>query len=164
MADDFEQTVVQNIALGATTLWSFCDAFFETTQQTRGPTLPETLLVLPIVLHERSATRLWRMRANSGLARALMDEPEIPAGLQKRMEGLFSLSSSSLALSVSSDLIRVDPDRPWPRYLPARQSLPAGLKPAGEETKRIHGAARRLGWWFADETIVSTASLLRVRF
>lgn len=161
---DFEQTVIMNPALGAATLFVFCSAYFGRAKHTLGPTLPEVMLVLPITFHARTAASIWRKQADSGLARAVLDFPELSAGLQVRMEAFALLSTNSLAVATSTGLLEVDPDSPWPRYHPARRTLPSALVGSVDDTKRIHGAARRLGWWLAEETLNSTASLLRVRF
>lgn len=161
---NFERTIVHNQALGATAIWHFSRAYFDTLEQTAGPTLPEALLVLPIVFHKRSADVLHRMRQASGLAKALLDEPELPVGLQRRLEGFAEVSLRSLSLAVSSGLLRFDRDEPWPRYLPAQKTIPTALKPLNADVKQVCDAATRLGWWLANEELSVLCSLLRVRF
>lgn len=161
---NFEQTIVHNPAFGAIALWEFSRAYFDALGQTAGPTLPETVLVLPIVFHSRSAQAVHRMNKASGLAKAMLDAPELPVGLQRRLEGLAGVSLASLNLAITSDILDVDPDQPWPRYIPRRKTLPAALRPLSEDTKKVLGAAKRLGWWLAQEDLSFVCSLLNVRF
>ena len=160
----FEEVVVHNPALGATAQWSFTRAYFDSRNQVVGPTLLEEMLVLPVVLHPPSAKALFRMKKSSGLSKALLDAPEIPVGLQRRLEGFANLSLSSLGVSLASGLMSLDPDTPWPRYQPVPKSLPRRLKPTDEALKAIVGAAKRLGWWISQEEFATTCSLLRIRF
>lgn len=160
----FEQVIVQNAAIGAVALWRFVATYFETTQQTDGPELPVVMLVLPIVFHERSSESICRMKSASGLLKALVEYPEMPAGLQIRLEATAHLTLQSLNLAISTSLLRLDRAQPWPRYTPARNSLPAPLSPAQPDTKRILAASQRLGWWFAAEDVSSLSRLLNVQY
>lgn len=161
---NFEQTIVHNPALGATALWSFSREYFDTQEQTVGPTLPETVLVLPIVFHHRSARAVHRMKKASGFAKAMLDEPQLPVGLQRRLEGFSEVSLASLNLATASGLLDLDPDQPWPRFVPGTKTLPTGLQPLSEDTKQVLNAAKRLGWWLAQEDLRFVCSLLKVRF
>jgi hypothetical protein len=160
----FEIQIMQNQVVGAAALWNYSRSYFDAKDQIVGPSLPEMMLVLPIVFHKRTTEKLYRMRSASGLAKALAEDPEIPVGLQRRMEGLANATFSSLSTAVGSGLLQKDPEKPWPRYSPATKSLPAGLKPANEDVTQIMRAAVRLGQWNAQEEFNSWCSLLRVRF
>jgi ABC-three component (ABC-3C) system Middle Component 3 len=160
----FETAIVHNPAIGAVGLWGFSRAYFDSRDQTDGPSLPMLMLVLPIAFHMRSAVALERMKSTSGLAKAMLDEPEMPVGLQARLEGLADSSLSSLSVATASKLLGIDPDTPWPRFVPLRKTVPGGLKPQSLESRRILAAAKRLGWWFAQDDLDSVCAVLRVRF
>ena len=160
----FESRVAHNAALGSTALWQFTRAYFDSQEQRSGPSLPLLMLVLPVVFHRRTAIKLQNMKSASGFAKALLDDPELPVGLQARLEGFSDASFAAIRLSVSAGLLECDPDRPWPRYTPSRKTLPADLRPVDDDTRAIVGAAKRLGWWFAHEDLVSICSLLHVKF
>lgn len=160
----FESSIVFNDAVGAVALWQFSRAYLDARNQAVGASLPEALLVLPIVFHRRSADAIHRMKQSSGLAKALLDEPELPAGLQRRLESFCDTSLSSLSLALASGLLQLDPDKPWPRYIPKLKSLPSGLQPSTDDVKQVVDAAKRLGWWIAHEDFNALCSMLQVRF
>lgn len=160
----FERTIVQNPAFGATAIWQFARAYFDTRGQTLGPQLPVTLLVLPMVMHRRTAMAIHRMNSESGLARALLVERELPVGLQRRLEGYVDLSFAAIDLGIASTLLEIDPDRPWPRYVPQPKKVPGGSVGNSDDVRMILNASKRLGWWFANEELLTLCSLLNVRF
>lgn len=163
MTLQFEQHIVQNPALGATALWHFARAYFDTKDQTEGPDLPATLLVLPMVFHRRTALAISKMKSASGLWKALYDNPEIPAGLQLRVESLATISLDALSIAVATSLLELDRAEPWPRYTPVLKSLPREVAAASEDVSRVHAASQRLGWWFAFEDSTALFSRLHVR-
>ena len=159
-----EAVVIQNPVMGATTLFTFARAYFDARNQERGPTLPDAMLVLPMAFHRRTAEAIHRMKSSSGLGKALMDAPELPAGLQERVEGYSRVSLTSLDTAVAAGILCVDADYPWPRYTPTRRTLPAAAVSSSLDVKTILAAAKRLGWWFANEDSDAVYSLLGVRF
>ena len=159
----FEQEITQNPALGALALWQFSRADFDERGHTEGPELPETLLVLPMVLHQRTARTIHRMQAASGLMKALYDQPEIPAGLQLRVESLGPMTLDALAVGLACSLIELDRADPWPRYVPLRRELPREIAPVSNDVRQIVAAAQRLGRWFAREDFATLCSRLHVR-
>jgi len=159
----FELEIAQNPVLGATALWQFSRAFFDTVGHTEGPDLPSTMLVLPMVFHRRTAAAIRRMRRSSGLWKALCEHPEIPAGLQLRVESSASLSLESLSFAVAGSLLELDRTDPWPRYTPILRNLPGEMSAAPEDVRQIIAASKRLGWWFANQDITTLCSRLHVR-
>lgn len=150
----FELEISQNPALGAMALWQFSRAYFDTAGKTEGPTLPLTLIVLPMVFHRRTTAAIFRMKSASGIWKALGDHPEIPAGLQARVESSLDLTLDSLDIALASCLLDVDRANPWPRYTPIRKSLPRELSIAPADVKQILAAAQRLGWWLVDLSLI----------
>jgi len=164
MERHFEHTVVQNVALGATALWYFSSAYYAERKQAEGPTLIASMLVLPLVFHRRTATAIHAKNRSGGLLKAMREQPEIPAGLQRRLQATASTSLQSLNVAIGVGLLEVDPDQPWPRFTPRRTTPPADLKPSSEDVKVVCHAAQRLGWWFAGEDFDTICNRLRVRF
>lgn len=161
---EFEEGLVQNIGVGAHLLFEFALAYFNATDQREGPDLPTSLLVLPMVFNERTTAVLKRKKRQSGLLSALVDGPEIPAGLQARVESLAGTSLRALNVCVGAKLCTIDRDVPWPRYIPTRKTTPSGLTPADDDVKAMVAASKRLGWWFAEEDLLTLCRLLHVRF
>lgn len=159
----FEMEVAQNPAIGAVALWQFCRAYFDEVGGTEGPELPKALIVLPMVLHSRTASAIYRMQSASGLLKALRENPEIPAGLQERLESMATLSLDALAVALSTGLLAFDRDEPWPRYHPVRKSLPAEIAPTSDDARRIVAASQRLGCWFARDELDVLCDRLHLR-
>lgn len=145
----FEQEVAHNSALGAAALWQFAAAFFKSVGGTEGPPMPLVMLVLPMAFHGPTRRAIHLMREESGLLKALSDDPTIPAGLQRRVEAHAPLTFTSLSVAIATDLIERDAATPWPRFTPRRKSAPEELLGESEDVKQIIGASKRLGWWFA---------------
>lgn len=158
-----EVEAAHNPAFGAIILFEFSKAFYDVVHQTAGPSLPMTLLVSPICLHLRSARELYRMQQRSGLDRAVDKFPELPTGLQERVERMFDLTMASLSVAVASGLLARDPASPWPLFPPARRTLPAELDSRSDDSKLVLGAAKRLGWWMACRDLPSVCRQLHVR-
>jgi hypothetical protein len=163
MSIDFEVELAQNAGVSTVALWSYSRAFFEERSETEGPELPQMLLVLPMVLHRRTAVTLHRMQVQSGLMKALLDHPEIPAGLQLRMESLAGRTLDALAFAIGCRLLDRDRADPWPRYTPLGKALPQAIQPTTDDVKQICAAAHRLGRWFAHEDFTMLCTRLRVR-
>lgn len=159
-----EYLVVHNVALGAACMTTFAQNYFLTKDQVCGPSLPLTLLVLPVCFHERTVSKVSRLQASSGLLHALHEMPELSVGLQERLEDMFDVSMRSLALATSGGLLRRDPGEGMPEFVPLTKSLPAGFEIQSEGVKAIVATAKRLGWWFAGESLISICSRLNVRF
>jgi hypothetical protein len=164
MSTSLEHDLVQNAALGATALWSFARGYTERAEGREGPELPACMIVLPMVYHRRTATTVHRMRADSGLLKALHDDPELIAGLQRRLEALATRSLQALNVAVSSSLLEWDRATPWPRVMPKRKTLPPELQASQGDVGAILSAAKRLGWWFAAEDVASIYLRLGVKF
>ena len=159
----FESEIVHNPVLGAMALWQFARAYFETTAQTEGPELPVALLVLPMVFHRRTAATIYRMKRASGLWKALHEHPEIPAGLQRRVESFADLSLESLSAAIAGSLLSFDRAVPWPRYTPVMKTMPEEMASPSQDVAQIYAAAQRLGWWFANQDTTTLCARLHVR-
>lgn len=155
MNPNMEHDVVQNVALGATALWTFARAYMDKADGREGPELPLCMLVLPIVYHRRTADAIHRMQSSSGLLSALEKEPQLVVGLQRRVEALSTRSLKALNLAIASSLLTWDRATPWPRVTPGQRTLPNGLGAGLGDVPVILSAAKRLGWWFAEEDVVS---------
>lgn len=159
-----EYLVVHNVALGAACMTTFAQSYFSSRDQVCGPSLPVALLVLPVCFHERTVSRISRLQSSSGLLHALHEMPELPVGLQERLEDMFDVSMRSLALATAGGLLRRDPGEGWPEFVPLTKSLPVGFDIQSDGVKAIIATAKRLGWWFAGENLVSICNRLNVRF
>lgn len=161
----FEPRVMHNPALGAILQWRCAARYFDETSGVRGPDLPFLLLLLPLVLHRKTTLVVRRMQFGSGLLKAVADEPMLRVGLQRRLETFAKLSLTSLNLACASKLLILQSTRPWPRLLPeSKPHLASHLIADTEDVGDMMKAAERFGSWFAQSDLVTTATLLGVRF
>jgi hypothetical protein len=159
-----ERTIVHNPALGALSLWSFSREYIDFGKNDLGPSLPMTMLVLPLVLHRQSMLNIRRMRKASGLLKAVSEHPELAVNLQERIEWFSDLTFSSLLLACSTPLLSVERGVDWPHFFPKRKGLPEELQPVADDIKGTLSAARRLGAWLSQIEFGIACSLLHVQF
>ncbi len=165
MKTDFETEVVQNTALGAAALWQFCTSFSRKSARGQSPSLPYTMLVLPLVFHQRSVVVLAGKQFGSGLLKALYDAPDLVVGLQLRLESLHLRTLRSLNLACAAGLLVSETvSGEFPVFRPLRKTLPTRLKPSHEQARLMLRAGRRLGTWFSAHDLAFLCSQLHVRF
>jgi hypothetical protein len=157
-----EYEVVQNPSLGAMAHWQFVKAWGDTADE--HPILPWILLVLPLVYHARSSDAFAGTNQASGISMALQKEPEIPVGLQERVEGMADISLAALQLAVSTRLLERIPGNPWPSFVAVEKSLPTERQPQDKGNRVPLRAAKRLGAWFSQMTLAHACTLLNVSF
>lgn len=159
-----EQDAAQNSALGAFLITHFCVEYFNTSNQTRGPTLPQTLLVLPLIYHRQTVSSLKRMQRQSGLLKALADNPSIQVGLNRRTHSLTKRTFKSILISCNTKLLRLNQEDDWPTLTPLPNATKAlkSLSPAGMELRDMQKATTRLGWWLPGIDHVNLYALLRL--
>lgn len=163
MQDDFERVILRNPALGAVLLWEFSAAYVSKSPEATPPTLADLMLVLPMILHGPTVKKIKRMVPSTGLSRAILDEPEILANLQSRLESLASSSLDALAVANAAALLERSDGGGMPTFSP-RASLPPRLESQSPRARDMRAACRRLGIWFGSDGLVRTCAQLRVRF
>lgn len=158
------QNIVRNEFLGATALYSFVAAYSKHASNEKGPELPELMLVLPMVFHRATLDSIYNMKSQSGILKALSENPKIPIGLQLRLEEYSDLTFHSLNLACASNLITQCSTDTWPQFLPGYKTIPKALNPSVKEYKNIFAGAQRLGCWFSNVELLSLCTYLNVRF
>ena len=140
-----EYEIVQNPALGACVLWHYTKSFMDETGQRHGPSLLQTMPVLPLVFHEDTTDGLGRRRFDGGLYTALAADRTLFVGLQKRLEDMAPQTFRALHLAFGSGLLAYDRETGELHRVP-RVPAPA----ANDEAVRLmFSTAQRLGHWFA---------------
>lgn len=159
-----EQEAAQNSALGALLITHFCLEYFNTKNQTSGPSLPKTLLILPLLYHRQTVNSLRRMQRQSGLLKALADNPSIHVGLQSRLQSLTSRTFKSILIACNSKLLRLHHEGDWPTLTPFPHTINSlkHLSPASTELRDMQKAASRLGWWLPSTESINLYALLRL--
>jgi len=154
-----EAEIVQNTALGATLLWNFSVEYFSTFKKERGPLLPYSLPILPMVLHRETTDEIFNRRFDGGLDLALAQNRTLTIDLQERMEAMAHRTLAALNVAFASQLLGYARERG--ELIPLRMSVPTSVD--SEEIRKMQNAARRLGYWFATINTVQLCNLLRIR-
>jgi hypothetical protein len=155
-----EAEIVQNPALGALALWAFTAEFYAQAGRRRGPTMPLTLPVLPMVLHEETVECMHNRHFDGGLFLALAENRTLTLDLQERMEAMTPQTMQALNLGFATNLLSFD--RESGELRPARLTPP--VRPQGPEVRDILATSQRLGYWFYTINIEQLCSYLRIRF
>ena len=163
MQVDFEERVLRNPALGAVLVAEFAESFAEHAVEGSAPTLPHVLVGLPMLFHEPTVQRIHRMRFESGLARALAEQPLISLGLQQRVTRMKSNSLEALAVGCAAGLLEREGGHGFPAFRATRKRLPA-FDVTNPTVGPMAKAGRRLGAWFAAIPFANACRLLRVEF
>ena len=150
--------LMQNPALGTCCISKFIESY--SSIKGRGPKLPLTMVVLPIVFHRQSVDILQRRALSGGLLNAKVQNPTLGAGLQERMVEMTdqTLKSVSMGLTlglfgynpVTCDLIALRAKIEGPKF-------PTAVRP-------LIWTADRLGRWMAEMQIPTFCSHLNITF
>lgn len=159
MRSDYEQIVLRNPAFGACALWHVARRFADKRSgQSPSPTLPHLALSTAMLFHEATVAKISRMKFESGLLKAVVEEPELIAGLQKRLEASFPVCLAALQLGVAAKLLTREPGR----GVPAFRANGAELPPPIRHGNPTNSAAKRLGTWLAMEELATVQARLGI--
>jgi hypothetical protein len=164
MRVDFEERILRNPALGATLLWQFSRSYVDHRDDGHAPNLSFLLLPLPMLLHGPTMQKIKGMRFESGLLKAVIDQPEIMHGLQHRVERMASTSLSSLSLACAAQLLIREEGYGFPSFRPHNAKLPPALRSTAAIVGDMTNAARRIGAWFAHDGLQAVCFRLGIRF
>ena len=157
----FEQRVIQNTGLAAEALWHAVQEAHAAKGRAEGVPLPLAFLVLPLVYHQRTAEILAAKTQSGALFKALSEDREIIVGLQARMQAMSNRTWQGLSIAFHTGLIQLDQDRDR-QLLPGRRSAP--VVHSSHEVKTVLNAAKRVGYAFAEMSIVQLSTHLNIRF
>lgn len=166
----FEQGIIQNVSLGAWSLWHSVRRFQSEFPPVDAHTLSlfHLLLVLPIAFNKSAAEAIAGQQMTAGaFHRAISNNPIVAVGLQERVEDMFSLSLRSLNVASAAGLVTAihaiegvsfTLGRKTP---PSKDDFPVQAK---SDVDTIFKCSQRLGFWFASTPIHELTSQLKVRF
>jgi hypothetical protein len=155
-----EVELVQNTSLGAISIWAFTNEYCGQMNRRRGPQMPLSTIVLPMVFHEETLEAIRARHFEGGLFTALAQNRSIGVELQERIESMLPQTMSALNLCFASGLLNFDRQRG--DLQAARRSEP--FPPQADSTRRIISAAERLGYWCSTINTGRLCSLLNIRF
>jgi hypothetical protein len=156
----FEQRIAHNAAFGAEAIWISTFAAYEASARTSGITFPLVYLVLPLVLHRRTALALATKTQPGALFKAISEDREIPVGLQSRVESMARRTSDALALAFRSKLVALDTNEEK-HLIPVRKTNP--FTHHDQDSKIVLSAAKRIGQTFAELPAGQICTTLGIR-
>lgn len=157
----FEQRIAQNEVLCAEALWHAVYEAFETADRTRGVEVPLAFIVLPLVLHRRSAESLAGKTQPGALYKALSADREITVDLQSRMQSMWRKTQRAMTLGLATDLFSIDTKSRY-ELIPNRKTAP--VQHSLPEVKLVLGAAKRVGQALGEMNAVQLMTHLKVKF
>lgn len=156
---------VQNPALGAALIWRFCCGFVESNSTHSAPQFPVVFLVLPVVLHQETASFLRGTRKSSGLRAfaakfgdSKATKQDLLLQLHDRAKRWRQLSLASLELATAGQLISVSDES---AVFPLSRTNARGLS---DDVKQLMADAEKLGYWCGQLTTHEIAHTLKMRF
>lgn len=162
MRDDHEELIAHNPMLLSRCFWHLAQKFSEKSGGS-APNLPVFLISTAILFHEESIEKIHRMQFDSGILKAILERPDLLGGLQARLEASLKPSLTALQLAVASKILVREGGHGFPTFRAAGTNLPVALRDAHFDIQMI-GAAKRLGAWFAIESIAVVQRRFAVEF
>lgn len=159
---DREIYLVQNPSIGSAILWRFTCGYYE--KEKNPVPLPLLFLVLPIIFRQDLCEVIQSTQKRSGLSK--VSEKLFK---DKKNDQLYSVHNSakryreisllSIRIGMAAKLFIIDPKTAL--IFPLTQSGKSGIPLA---TKKLLGAAEKLGVWCSQLTLHEISTLLKVRF
>ena len=157
---------VQNPALGAMLVWRFATAYTKASKTSEHVPLPLCFVVLPILLHERTASLLRSTQTASGLRAFTAKfgdsrnvQQDVLLAIHERALRLRKLTLESLSVGHATKLISVRTDG----YVMALTST-APKTGVPEAIRRLLKDAEKLGTWCGQLTLHEIGIALKVAF
>ncbi len=158
---------IQNPALGALLLWRFAIGY-EKESKTRNPVpIPLLYIVLPIILHEETASIIETTKQSSGLRafsdkflKSAVSKSDLILSIQDRAIKMRKLTTDSLKQCISSRLIAIDPYKGVAVPLtvtPPRVGIPLPIKAMLKQVEK-------LGCWCSQPSLYEVSLILKVGF
>jgi hypothetical protein len=104
-----------------------------------------------MLFHKATVDKLRRMNFDSGLMKAVSEQPDIIAGLQLRMESSFKTSLYALQVGNDSRILIREGGSGLPTFRAIGNNLPKPVRHPEASVADIFSSAKRLGVWFASE-------------
>jgi hypothetical protein len=163
MRPDYEESIIQNPALGTRAYWHLARMFAE-----RGdgspPILPHFILAGGMLFHESTVQQIKSMNFSSGILKAVADRPEITAGLQARVETTLRPALVALQVGTACGILLREGGPGFPAFRAIGNDLPKGIREMDGQSADVLASAKRLGAWFSLEDLSTTQRRLRVVF
>ena len=157
---------IQNPALGAGLVWRFVCGYVAAHSNRNPVPLPLVFLVLPVLLHRKTAEFVECTNKASGLrvcaakfGAAKQCKQDLLLAINQRMLELKGLSTESLRMALATRLVHLETDA---TLIPLSKTKAGSGIP--DEIKSMLNNAEKLGAWCAPLTMHEIAMTLKVRF
>jgi hypothetical protein len=163
MRVDHEEVLLRNPALGACAFWHLSRAFSEYGLG-RSPELPYFLLAAGMIFHRDTVEKIHRMQFDSGLLKAVSEKPDIGIGLQRRVQEYSRASLEALQVGSTAGILQREGGEGFPTFRASGTELPKSIRHGTRSVPDVFNCAKRLGAWFASETIDALNRQLNIEF
>lgn len=112
-----------------------------------------------MLFHATTVEKIARMNFDSGLLKAIVEEPELVAGLQRRFEAALPVCLGALQVGVAANVLV----REGGPGLPTFRAIGTTLPPAIRDSNYTNSSAKRLGAWLAADDLPTLQARLGVK-
>lgn len=164
MRVDHEELLARNPALLASAFWHVAHRHAGKAQGAP-PTLPVFIVSAALLLHRATVTKIHAMQFDSGMLKAVVERPDLIAGLQGRVEDHTDTALKALQVGVASGLLLREGGEGFPRFrATGGGDLPPPIRELDAPVSHVLGAAKRLGTWFAMDGFDTVQHQLNIEF
>lgn len=162
-----ETKLIQNPALGSVLLWRFTTGYAKGSEINSPTPLPLLFLVLPIALHQETATFVKSTQKSSGLRgfagkfnESRHAKNDLILSIQPRSISMRNLTLHSLRLAITSRLVTLDTQTGT--VIPLSSTAPRAGIP--ESVRIMLKAVEKLGVWCSQVSLHEVSVILKVGF
>lgn len=164
MKIDHEELLARNPALVASAFWHLAHRHAGSAKG-EPPTLPVFIVSTALLLHRATVNKIHAMNFDSGMLKAVVERPDLLAGLQGRVEAHADTALRALQVGVASGLLNREGGEGFPRFrATSGNDLPQPIRDLDAPVSHVLGAAKRLGTWFAMDGFEAVQRQLNVEF
>jgi len=117
-----------------------------------------------MLFHGPTIEKIHAMRFDSGLVKAVSEQPDVIAGLQSRLENNAKTALKALQVGCAARIIEKEGGYGFPAFRAQGPDLPPKIRHAEGNVPRMINSAKRLGQWFAQEQFHNLKQQLRIEF
>jgi hypothetical protein len=164
MKIDHEELLARNPALMASAFWHVAHRHAEKAKGAP-PILPVFVASAAMLLHRATVNKIHAMQFDSGMLKAVVERPDLLAGIQGRIEAHADTALKALQVGVASGLLIREGGEGFPRFRAmSGNDLPSAIRDLDPPVSHILSAAKRLGTWFAMDSFEGVRRQLNIEF
>lgn len=160
---DFEEVLLRNAPLTAAAFWHLSRSYMNKTVG-EAPELPHFLIGGGMLFHANTVEKVHRMNFDSGFIKMIAEKADLISDLQSRIENNSLLVMRGLQVGCASRILAREGGPGFPRFRAEGANLPPSIRTGDESVPALFNAAKRLGFWLAQENVQTLAKQLRIVF